>query len=79
LCGPFTAVVTRMMELMGIRREDKAGRADFTRKGYRYFDVPAPISVLLDKKYTTSSYFEIGAVTQTICLAALKCELGTCI
>jgi nitroreductase len=44
----------------------------------RFFDAPAAIIVCADDRGSTS-IVSIGAVTQTICLAALAYGLGTCI
>lgn len=49
-------------------------------RGFRYFDAPAAIIILVDKSLTENGpLLDIGAVIQTICLAALNYGLGTCI
>jgi nitroreductase len=73
------ALQARMQSLMNFSREDREKRADWTRHGFRYFDAPAVIIVTMDKALNTSSFFDIGSVTQTICLAAVNHGLGTCI
>ena len=65
---------------MGIKREDKAGRKAWTERGYRFFDAPAVILVLLDKSLDETCFrFDMGCVTQNICLAAMEYGLGTCV
>ena len=70
----------QLFSLMGITREDKEKREQWTRKGIRFFDAPAAVVVLMDDavggKY---ALFDLGLVTQTICLAAHSLGLGACI
>jgi nitroreductase len=66
--------------LMGIAREDKEKRAQWRERGYRFFDAPAAIIISVDKSLSEiRPQFDIGAIAQTICLAALNYGLGTCI
>ncbi len=66
--------------LMGIAREDKEKRAEWMQRGFRYFDAPAAIILSMDKAVDKlESHLDIGAIIQTICLAALNYGLGTCI
>lgn len=66
--------------LMGIAREDKAGRAAWVEKGFRYFEAPAAIIIVAEKSLPIEgTYLDVGAVMQTICLAALDCGLQTCV
>ncbi|MEW5735846.1 MAG: nitroreductase [Thermodesulfobacteriota bacterium] len=69
-----------IFSLMGIKREDKVQRDIWMERGFRYFDAPAAIFVLTDRSLGEhGSLMDIGAVVQTICLAALPHGLGTCI
>jgi nitroreductase len=69
-----------IFKLMDIQREDKAKRAWWLERGFRFFDAPVAVIVVTDKTLSESGpLFDIGAVTQTLCLAALKYGLGTCI
>jgi len=70
-----------IFELMGIAREDKKKRAEWTRRGFRFFDAPAAIILSIDKSFDESpiALFDLGAMAQTICLVALNYGLGTCI
>lgn len=73
-------VAIQLYALLGIAREDKEKRDEWVKKCARYFDAPAAIFLYSDRSVQeASSQFDIGAITQTICLAALNYGLGTCI
>jgi nitroreductase len=73
-------VAKRIFGRMGIPREDKAKRAAWMERGFRFFDAPAAIILLTDTALRDAGpLMDIGAVMQTICLAALDYGLGTCI
>jgi len=71
----------QIFDLMEITREDSGKRAEWTQLGYRFFDAPAAFILSLDRSLdeSTLNLLDIGAMTQTICLAALNYGLGTCI
>lgn len=70
----------QLFKLMDIQREDKAKRAQWLERGFRFFDAPVAIFVVTDKSLSESGpLFDIGAVVNNICLAALEFNLGTCI
>ena len=70
----------RIFQLMEIQREDKEKRARWMERGFRYFDAPVAIIISVDKSLSEAGpLLDIGAVMQTICLAALSHDLGTCI
>lgn len=70
----------KLFKLMDIPREDKAKRAAWLERGFRYFDGPAAIFVLADRSLGESApLLDLGAAMQNICLAALEYGLGTCI
>lgn len=69
-----------IFKLMAIEREDSIKRAAWAQRGFRFFDAPAAIIISLDKEIEgTMALFDLGAITQTICLVAMKHGLGTCI
>ncbi len=70
-----------IFRLMQIERDDKGKRADWSLRGFRYFDAPVAIILAADKALLERSWavYDIGALAQTICLAALNYGLGTCI
>lgn len=73
-------VAKRIFHCMGIPRQDKAKRAAWMERGFRFFDAPSAIILLTDTALTDAGpLMDIGAVMQTICLVALDYGLGTCI
>lgn len=69
-----------IFQVMDIQRDDKAKRAAWMERGFRYFDAPAAIVICVDRSLTEAGpLLDIGAVTQNICLAAMHYGLGTCI
>lgn len=70
----------QLFKLMDIPREDKEKRAQWMERGFRYFDAPAAIIILTDRSLSDAGpLIDIGAVIQSICLAALNRGIGTCI
>lgn len=70
----------QLFQLMGIAREDKEKRAEWLKRGFRFFDAPAAIILYVDKSLGESGpLLDMGTLAQTICLAALNYGLGTCI
>ena len=69
-----------LFKLMGIGREEKEKRVEWTRRGFRFFDAPAAIILSVDRSLSEARpMFDIGAIAQTIALTALNYGLGTCI
>ena len=53
---------------------------DYMAAMYRFFDAPAVVVIVVDKMLQlTYPLIDIGALLQTIALAALEFDLGTCI
>lgn len=73
-------LAVELFKLMGIAREDKVARNKWALRGYRFFEAPCEIVICADKKMSEhNDIIGIGAVCQSICLAALEFGLGTCI
>jgi nitroreductase len=73
-------IAKQIFQLMEIPRDDKEKRDRWMERGFRYFNAPAVIIISVDQSlHSPRPLFDIGAVTQTICLAALSYGLGTCI
>ena len=69
-----------LLTKMQIAREDREGRQWWWERGYRFFDAPALIYVLMDAELEETAYrLDCGCVTQNICLAAYEYGLGTCV
>lgn len=74
------ALAKQLFSLMGIERQDKEKRAWWLERGFRFFDAPVAVIVVTDKSLSESGpLFDIGAVVNNICLAALEYSIGTCI
>ena len=74
------ALGIELFKLMGIAREDKEARHKWTLRGFRFFEAPCEIVICVDKKLDQPmDMIAIGSVCQSICLAALEFDLGTCI
>jgi len=73
-------LAVQIFQLMGIAREDREKRAEWMKRGFRFFDAPAVFILSVDKSIGPWwELFDLGAFSQTICLAALEYGLGTCI
>jgi len=64
---------------LGIEREDKERRHEYTLYGLRFFEAPNAILLLLDDPLGPWALLEAGIALQNIVLAAELCGLGTCI
>jgi len=70
----------QIFALMDIKREDKEKRAEWLKRGFRFFDAPTAIIISMDKSLKGSgAIFDLGCLAQTICLVSMEYELGTCI
>ena len=73
-------LAAQIFGLMGIAWEDKEKRAQWTQRGFRFYDAPVAIILSMDSSVDESqATFALGTLSQNICLAALKYGLGTCI
>ena len=69
-----------LFQLMDIGREDKEKRNEWTLKMARFWDAPNVIIIATDREVSGPLLiFSIGAITQSVALAALHFGLGTCI
>jgi nitroreductase len=70
----------QIFKIQGISREDKEARRKWMLRGFRFFDSPCQIVICADKELQYHlDMLGLGALCQTICLAAMKYGLGTCI
>ncbi len=70
----------QLFQLMGIERGDKEKRAEWLKRGFRFFDAPVAFVLYVDRSLGESGpLLDIGTLAQTICLTALNYGLGTCI
>ena len=74
------ALSLQVFDIMDITREEKGKRAEWSKRGFRFFDAPAVFILSFDKSNECPlAIFDLGVITQTICLTALNYGLGTCI
>jgi len=74
------ALARQLFRLMDIPREDAHKRTAWMERGFRYFEAPAVVIVVVDRSLSEAGpLLDVGAVMQTFCLAALAYGLGTCI
>ncbi|MBW2647296.1 MAG: nitroreductase [Deltaproteobacteria bacterium] len=85
LTGPYrkrqVVLAKQLFHLMEITREDKQKRLDWESKGMCFFDAPTAMLICVDDEVFSNPlcFIDVGAVLQTIALAALEFGLGTCI
>ena len=73
-------IAKQLFGLMDISREDIEKRDRWMELGFRYFNAPAAIIISMDRSlHYPRPIFDIGSITQNICLAALHYGLGTCV
>jgi len=70
----------QVFKLLGIERHDMAGREEWNRKALRFFDAPVGIVIFTDGTLERArTDFDLGLLTEALCLAAMCFGLGTCI
>ncbi|MFC1926148.1 nitroreductase [Chloroflexota bacterium] len=69
----------RIFRLMGMERDNKEKRVEWMQKGLRFYDAPVVILLFMDRSFSVARLFDIGIISQTICLLALNYGLATCI
>lgn len=74
------AVFAELCRLEGIDPRDKQAAARLRRRSYRIFEAPAAIIICIDASLdAVRAHFDLGLVSQSICLTALDYGLGTCL
>lgn len=68
----------RLYQALGINREDREKRQEWTLQGQRFFDAPNALVFYLDEALGPWSLFDLGLFSQSVMLAALTFDLGTC-
>ncbi|MDO9535456.1 MAG: nitroreductase [Bacillota bacterium] len=64
---------------LGLDKEGKEKRVQFTIEMHKFFNAPAVIFVTMNKELSLWSLFDLGLVVQNIALMATHENLGTCI
>ena len=68
----------QMYALLGIAREDKAGRLERMAENYKFFGAPAALFCFLDKRMLPPQWSDCGMFLQTFMLLAVEAGLATC-
>lgn len=72
------SIITRRQELMsGISQAAGEAVKQFGQLNQKFFQAPAVIYLCMDKSLTTWSVFDLGAISQSIMLAAVEHGLAT--
>ncbi len=67
-----------MYSLLGIEREDKAGRLDWFARNYQFFDAPAAIFCFMDKIMGPPQWSDTGMFLQTFMLLLEEAGIQSC-
>mmetsp|Transcript_39123 Transcript_39123/g.59074 ORF Transcript_39123/g.59074 Transcript_39123/m.59074 type:complete len:232 (-) Transcript_39123:308-1003(-) len=73
------AVAFDMYDLMGVDRNDNAGRAQAMAKNWEFFGAPVGILVSVDRACDRNAWGHTGMLLQSICLLAEERGLATCL
>ncbi len=66
-----------IFKLLGIERDDIEGREEWNRKGLRFFDAPVGVFIYTHGTLERSrTDFDLGLLTEVLCLAAMRFEMG---
>ena len=67
-----------MYELMGVARDDKAGRMAAMSLNFNFFDAPIGIFFCIDRIMDRNQWAHFGMFAQSFCLLALEEGLASC-
>lgn len=67
-----------MYELLGVDRDDKAGRMKFLIENFRFFGAPAGFFCFVDKQMGKPQWSDLGMFLQSFMLLAKEAGLDTC-
>jgi nitroreductase len=67
-----------MYAILGVPREDKAGRMKQFMRNYEFFGAPAALFFVIDKRMGYGQWAHLGMFMQSIALAALERGVSNC-
>lgn len=67
-----------MYALLGVPREDKAGRLAWLANNFRFFDAPVGLFFVMDRSHGHGQWAHMGMLMQSIALAAHERGVATC-
>lgn len=68
----------QMYSLLGIERNDKAGRINQVMENFKFFGAPAAFFCFIDKQMGPPQWSDLGMFLQTFMLLAIEAGLSTC-
>jgi nitroreductase len=67
-----------MYELLGVKREDRAGRLAHVARNFEFFGAPVGLFFVIDRRLGRAQWAHLGMFMQSLALVAVERELGTC-
>jgi nitroreductase len=67
-----------MYALLGIRREDRAGRLAHVARNFEFFGAPVGLFFVIDRRLGRAQWAHLGMFMQSLALVAVERGLGTC-
>ena len=67
-----------MYALMGIAREDRAGRLAHVARNFEFFGAPVGLFFVIDRRLGRAQWAHLGMFMQSLALVAIERGLGTC-
>lgn len=67
-----------MYALMGVARDDRAGRLAHVARNFEFFGAPVGLFFVIDRRMGRAQWAHLGMFMQTLALAAVDMGLGTC-
>ncbi len=67
-----------MYALMGVSREDRAGRLAHVARNFEFFGAPVGLFFVIDRRLGRAQWAHLGMFMQSLALVAVERGLGTC-
>jgi nitroreductase len=67
-----------MYLLLGVNREDRAGRLAHVARNFDFFGAPVGLFFVIDRRLGRAQWAHLGMFMQSLALVAVERELGTC-
>lgn len=67
-----------MYLLMGVNREDRAGRLAHVARNFEFFGAPVGLFFVIDRRLGRAQWAHLGMFMQSLALVAVEKGLGTC-
>ena len=67
-----------MYALLGVKREDRAGRLAHVARNFEFFGAPVGLFFVIDRRLGRAQWAHLGMFMQSVALVAVERGLGTC-